>query len=70
MISIERYRLVVGLYNYVSISRCEKTFVIPLEVGLRYIFYPHRTASPECRMRGLNAEVGKLAAGMTSQLVT
>jgi len=37
-------RTIVGLYNHVLISRCEKKFVIPLLVGLRYIFYAHRSA--------------------------
>jgi len=33
---------IVGLYNHVFNKSLQKKFVTPLEVGLRYIFYPHR----------------------------
>jgi len=41
MISIEQLSVYTIMF---LISRCKKIFVIPLVVGLRYVFYPHRSA--------------------------
>jgi len=45
MILIQQYRMVVSLNGHVLNKSLRKRFVIPLEVGLCYIFYPYRYAS-------------------------